>query len=267
MVPEHRAADRNALQVERDDQVVERAAEDLAQRVDGPDRGAFARPCRSHQGRRVDAEAALDAAARHLCLDVADVAAAAQRAIRVVVDERVASVPRVAVLAEQHVATDAQAGSDACAPGDVGAIVAAAQCSPVPLGNQCGDGVVGHANHPEPLAQRPFQGGAGPVVGQSARRTGQRATQVRRRQLDIAVPTHERTGRRDADRIDALQRHAGGFAGAADHAQHLACDGAGVAGSRSGLAEAGRETLVRRKRDRDLGAADVHAGDHPAVGQ
>src|SRR5690606_19123752 len=55
--------------------------------------------------------------------------------------------------------------------------------------------------------------------------------------------------------------------GAADHPQHLVGHGAVVTGGRSGLAEAGREAVARRKACRDLGAADVHAGDDSSVGQ
>jgi len=177
----------------------------------------------------------------------------------------VAGVPGVSVPSLQHVTVHAQAGADAGAPGDIGAVIDALQGAPAALGDQRGDAVVGHPHVAKTGAQRAFEQCGVPVVGQSAPAAGERAAQVRRSQLDVAVAPHERAGRGDAHRIDAVLGDAGPGGADADHAQYLGGDGIVGAGRRGGLGQVRHRAFAGGDRHGDLGAADVDAG-HAAPG-
>ena len=160
-------------------------------------------------GRRL-AETARDRIAGGQPLDVADIAAAAQRLVVVVDDEAVAGMAGIAVLAAQHAAVDAQPDADAGAPGDVGAMVDALQRAPAPLGLERGDRIVLDPHVGEAPAQRRLDQRGHPLVRQPARRAGDAAADVRRRQLDHAVaqiskgPADETPTRSIAALVDAL---------------------------------------------------------------
>ena len=101
VVPEHTAANADALQIERDDQVVEGAPHHPAKLVDQGVRCAVAGLACCEQSRSAGVAQCLKAAgnriARDQALDIAQVAAAAQ-GVLVVADKAVAGVAGVAVL-------------------------------------------------------------------------------------------------------------------------------------------------------------------------
>ena len=199
MVPEHAAADADALQIKRDRQVVQRAAHHPAQFIDQHQRPGIARLGRFQQRRRVGkpqgCEPARHGIAGHQPFHIAHIAATAQRQSVVgVADKHVPGVARVAVFAAQHMAVHTQAKTDARAPGQKAAVVQALQRAPAALGLQRGNAVVFQPQAvAEHRAQRRFKRRAGPIVGQAARRPGDAAAEVGRGQHDQAVLHHKRS--------------------------------------------------------------------------
>ena len=209
------------------------------------------------------AEAAADGVAAHQALHVTHIAAAAQR-VQVVADKAVAGVAGVAVFAAQHMAIHTQAHANAGAPGEVGAVVqrlaVLLQRAPAPLGLQRGDAVVFDPHPRKVLTQRRFQPGAGPTVGQTARRAGQAAADVRRRQLDQALLHDEGPTGGHAHGRDVRQAYATAAAALANQPQNLRRQGTLVAGADGGLGHTAVHAGGIGHTDRHLGAANVHAG-------
>ena len=145
MVPEHAAAQTDALQIERDDQVVKRAPHDAAELVhDGNRRRVTALRCRQNRGRigkPLRGKPPRQRVASHQAFHVAEVAAAAER-VKVVADKQVPGVPGVALLAAQHMAINAQPAANAGTPRHVGAMIKPLQRTPAPFGLQRGNTVV-----------------------------------------------------------------------------------------------------------------------------
>ena len=157
MVPKHAAAQADGLQVQRDDQVVQRPAHHAAQFINNTYRCRIARRCRRQQGLRISkplgCKAPFNGIARHQRLYIAEVAAAAKR-ISVIADKHVAGMARIAVLAAQRASINTQSHANASAPSDVGAVLQPAQGTPAPLGLQGGDAIVFNPYVAEMLHQR-----------------------------------------------------------------------------------------------------------------
>ncbi|MPN39153.1 hypothetical protein SDC9_186681 [bioreactor metagenome] len=98
----------------------------------------------------------------------------------------------IAVLAAQHAPVHAQAHAHARAPGDVGAVIAAAQRAPASLGHQGGHGVIGDAHRAQRLGKRGLQRHLRPVIANAARRARQAAADVGIDHFDAPVHAHKR---------------------------------------------------------------------------
>ena len=127
----------------------------------------------------------------------------------------------IAVLAPQHPAIDTQAGADAGAPGHIRTVVHALQRTPAALGLQRGNAVVFYPHARKSFAQRGFEHGGSPVIGQAACRPRQAAANIGRCQFDPPLIQHERPTRRHANRRDVVRPDMRRLTTGTDHPQHL----------------------------------------------
>ncbi len=266
VVREHTATHADALQVECDDQVVQHPSHHQTQVVDDTQRGCITMTCRSQQRRRIRITPRRKSARHRIAGDlpfhVADIAAAAQ-GIQVVVDEHVAGMPGIAILAMQHMAIDTQTDADTGAPRDIGAVRHALQCAPAAFGNQCSDRIVGHCHPGKTRSQGRLEHGAGPVVGQAPRLAGQPAADVRRGQFDAAIADQERSARRHTHRSHIANGHISQRTTLVDQAQHLLRQGVIGALFGGGLGDPAPHALAVGHTDRHLCSADVDTYTHP----
>ena len=275
MVPEDAAAQADALQVQRDNEVVKRSPHHAAQLVDDG-HGRCVTAARGQQqaggvGITLRREAPRNRIARHQRLQVTDVAAATQR-IAVVAHKQMPRMPGIALLAAQDMPVNTQPAANARAPGHVSAVVDALQRTPAAFGLQCGYAVVFNAQVFEFFAQRRFQHGTGPIIGQTARRTGNAAANIGRGQFNQTRLHHKRAAGRHAHGLNVALADTGFFTSCREHAQNLARHSIRGArfGARLGAPRLQRVPWQTRRRARiawrqahgDLGSANIDAGLH-----